>query len=289
MLDREKYYQNIRNYYRESNWLYKYVWYQGKSLGIHFGFADKKTINHTEALINQYKYVIEKAKIRRGMRVFDAGCGVGGAAIYIAQNTGAKVVGITLVSEQAEEAKINAIRGGVDQLTNFLVRDYTKTGFVNESFDVVLGMESVCYSEPKSAFVKEAYRVLKPGGRLVLTDGYCRRKPQSKDENYIVAEFCRGWRLASLVGYQTMTDEMEKAGFKEIKVEDKTDDIAMSANKMRRLVGWWNWGEKLLGWLDWPVVKMARANAQGMRYWLGGLDRGLFGYFAHVAIKPGKA
>lgn len=285
MRDNRQYYEEIKRYYRQSNWLYKHIWYAGKSLGLHFGFADGVTKNHTEALINQYKYVIDKGEIKRGMRVLDAGCGVGGAAIYIAQKTGAEVVGITLVEEQAAEANGNAGAANVSKLTKFVVGDYTKTGFEPNSFDLVFGIESVCYAEPKASFLKEAWRVLKPGGKLVVTDGYRRRGVNGQIDRQILRDFCEGWRLADLVSYQEMKRVIGEGGFINVEVEDKTHYISMSANKMRRLVKWWDLGEILFGWLDLPIVEMARENAKGMRYWLKGLDMGLFGYFAHTAIK----
>lgn len=286
MVDKQKYFDEIRAYYTQSNWLYKYVWYRGKSLGLHFGFADRETKSHTEALINQYKYVIKKGQIGNGMRVLDAGCGVGGASLYIAKVTGARCVGVSLVESQVKEAGENALRQNIQNKVEFLVGDYAHTNLKPESFDVVIGIESICYAAPKRAFLAEAYRLLKPGGRLVITDGYCKHNPQDKTEIFTLKKFCSSWRLANLITYQKMSNEIRKIGFSNVKLEDKTDEIAMSANKMRMLVKWWNLGEILLGWVDLPVVAMARANAMGMRYWLRGLDAGLFGYFAHEAKKP---
>ncbi len=288
MLDRKKYYQKIREYYRDSNLLYKYVWYQGDSLGLHFGFADKKTKNHTEALINQYKYVIEKGKIEEGMSVLDAGCGVGGAAIYIAQQTKAKVWGITLVKEQADEARVNAKKAKLAQKVKFVVGDYTKTEFKNESFDVVFGMESICYSEPRSDFLKEAYRLLKPGGVLVLTDGYRKREIRRGEETVAFSEFLNGWRLNNLVSYKDMARYMKEAKFSEIMIEDKTDFIEMSLNKMRALVRWHFWGEIILGWIKLPIIEMMRLNKEAMRGWIYGVEAGLLGYYGHIGRKSKK-
>jgi len=282
------YYENIRKYYKQSNWLYKHVWYAGKSKGLHFGFTDSETKDHTQALINQYKYVIKKGHIKDGMKILDAGCGVGGAAVYIAKETRAEVVGITLVPEQAVEALEYANKQNVDNLVKFVVGDYLQTGLKSKQFDVIIGIESICYATPKCSFVKEVYRLLKPGGRLVLTDGYRRRELRGKQEEKIMREFCEGWALYGLVSYTEMAREMSKGGFERVKVEDMTEATTMSLNKMRSLVKWWRLGEIVLGWIDLPIVKMARANALAMSAWIKGIDTGLFGYFAHVASKPKK-
>lgn len=287
MLSKRGYYQEIRDYYVQSSWLYKYVWYAGKSLGLHFGFADPETTNHTEALINQYRYVVDRAKIKRGMRVLDAGCGVGGGSIYIAKTTGATVVGITLVPEQVDEARRNAIKAEVGSNVEFCVGDYCMTGFESNSFDVVFGMESVCYAWPKKAFVQEAFRLLKPGGILVLTDGY-RKRAIRADEQQVMTEFCKGWRLVGLASYREMARAIENGGFIQLKIEDMTKATEMSLDKMKKLVWWWRIGERIVGWMDLPIVAMARANARGMKAWIAGVERGLFGYYAHVAMKPKK-
>ncbi len=288
MRSKHQYYAEIREYYSQSNWLYKYVWYAGRSLGLHFGFADGTTASHTEALINQYKYVIRKGIIEDGMQVLDAGCGVGGASIHIARKTGAQCTGISIVPEQIVEARKNAIKAGVGDRVNFLVADYAVTELPSATFDVVFGMESVCYATSKKDFVAESYRVLKPGGMLVLTDGYRKREVKNRDEKQLMKTFCEGWRLADLVSVEDVTRAMRRGGFGDIVVEDKTSEIEMSINKMKRLVGWWRIGEQVLGWVNLPIVKMARANASAMEAWIMGVERGLFGYYAHVAQKPAK-
>jgi cyclopropane fatty-acyl-phospholipid synthase-like methyltransferase len=123
---------------------------------MHCGFWLKDTKNNDEAIINQYKYLVAKASIDQSKKVLDAGCGVGGGAIYIAKHTGATVVGITISPEQIIEAKKNARKAKVDHLTKFTLEDYTKTGFADNSFDVVFAIESVCYAYPKYVFLREA-------------------------------------------------------------------------------------------------------------------------------------
>lgn len=286
MLSKRQYHQQIRDYYAQSNFLYKYIWYAGRSLGLHFGFAYPETVNHTEALVNQYRYVINQAKIKKGMCVLDAGCGVGGASIFIAKQTGAHCTGISIVPEQIAEARENAQRAKVDDEVRFLVADYLETKFKPASFDVVFGIESVCYAWSKKAFVQNAFRLLKPGGTLVLTDGYRRREIKGGEEQRIMTEFCEGWSLVDLASCAEMTREVEKGGFIKLKVEEMTPETEMSLNKMRKLVWWWKIGESILGWIDLPIIAMARANAMAMRAWIEGVERELFGYYAHVAIKP---
>lgn len=266
----------IASYYKRSGWLYKYMWYSKKSLGLHYGFWDGHTRTHDEALNNQFKQVVVKAKIKKNSKVLDAGCGVGGGAIYIARHTGASVVGITISPDQVAEASGNAARAGVDQLTNFLLADYTKMPFVDRSFDVVFAIESACYAYPKQLFLKEAYRVLKPGGTLVISDGYTTRKPKNEEEKKIIARFCAGWRLEELIGVEHMTEAIRRCGFNRIELVDKTPEIQPSLLRMQWLIML----AKPLLWLG-----IIRDNAQSMQASVDGVRRGLMGYYVHVGRK----
>ena len=70
--------------------------------------------------------------------------------------------------------KCFAIAGkkGTGDKTNFEIMNYSATNFPGNSFDVIWGCESICYADSKELFIKEAYRLLKPGGRLVVADGF---------------------------------------------------------------------------------------------------------------------
>lgn len=278
----------IADYYRRSHWLYKYFWYSQKSLGLHFGFWFQSTKTKDEAIINQYRYVIDRAKISRGMRVLDAGCGVGGGAIYIAKQTGALVNGVTIVAEQAKEAERNARKAHVAVHVRFEKSDYSHTNFPEKFFDVVFAMESACYSYPKSLFLKEAYRVLKPGGVLVITDGYCRRRPKNRYEESVIAKFCRGWRLQELCVYSGMTTAMKNAKFDKITVEDMTAIVRPTLGVMRRLVNLAKPAMYLAKYLTFLPMKIIEDNVVSIQMLWEADKLELFGYFAHTAEKPGK-
>src|SRR5262249_5518290 len=60
-----------------------------ESLGFHFGLADEKTPSLQAALMETNRYLADRAGIKRGARVLDAGCGVGGSALFLAEEHGA--------------------------------------------------------------------------------------------------------------------------------------------------------------------------------------------------------
>lgn len=266
----------IISYYNQSHWLYKVFWYNKSSLGLHFGIDDKQTKNLIQSQENQYKILIKEGKIRPGMKVLDAGCGVGGASIYIAEKTKAQVFGISLVPKQIQDAKQNSSKRNMSQLTNFMVMDYTKTTFPDNYFDIVFGIESVCHAYPKENFLNEVYRILKKNGKLVIADGYRIRKETSKMELSITKNFCSGWKLAELIEEKKMAKKIIKTGFKSLKMLDKTSNLSLSKMRLKLLMSLGQFFQFLPG---------VRGNLLAMKSVFLGLDKGLFGYFIHIASK----
>jgi len=281
----KKYLDEISDYYERSGWLYKTFWYGKKSLGLHFGYWDSETKSHEEAIVNQYKHVLNSAKIMPGMRVLDAGCGVGGGAIYIAKSVATEVVGITISKSQVKLAKMYAKRTGVGHLTDFVLGDYTRMPFPNNYFDCVYAVESVCHATPKRAFLKEAFRVLKPGGCLVINDGYRKREARDLNEKAVIARFCKAFRLRELVSVRVMTKEIRRAGFKNIKVTDKTEAVLPSLKKIQRLLFIFSVPIYLADKLPLGIFSIIRDNATALRMTLKSVNLGLTGHYSHTAVK----
>jgi len=121
---------------------------------------------------------------------------VGGAAVFLARSFGCRVHGITLSARQVETCRRNAARYGVDHLTHFDRRDYLATGIADESFDVVWAVESVCYAFDKADFLREAIRLLRPGGRLVLADAISLADEEAPDYLITIATLTGAARVA---------------------------------------------------------------------------------------------
>ena len=217
-----KYYDNTLPYYRR-------FWYRGgESNALHYGFWDNETKSVEEALLNENRFLAEVAKIQSTDKVLDAGCGVGGSSIWLAKQKRVKVIGITLSEKQIKEAKKLAKRVGVDGEVEFQLKDFLKTGFEDNSFDVVWAIESVCHTENKIDFLLEAYRILRSGGRLIVADGILKRDP-NPDEEKLYKDFLIGLALPNLEKFSNFENTMVDVGFKNIKALDKTADIKKSA------------------------------------------------------------
>ena len=219
--DPKTYYDELYSDY-EKNWSKDHM---------HYGFWDEGITTHEESLINTVKTVTDALEIQDGMKVLDAGCGVGGASRYVVNHYKAGVTGITysdLLLEKATEYSTSYD----PSILKFHFMDYTKTEFPDESFDRIFGLESVCYANDKHDFIKEVFRILKPGGKLVVADGYQIKNTLNEHEAKILDEFCEGWALPNLATVDYFREGLEKYGFENIQYIDKTPLVLKSSKKM---------------------------------------------------------
>ena len=225
---------SIAKHYDETLPYYKHLWSR-KANAIHYGFWDEKTRSVEEALINENRWLAQVTDIKPSDKVLDAGCGIGGSSVWIAKNIGANVVGITLSEKQLREASKLAIEYKVIDKVEFEIGDYLHTRFPDSTFDVVWAVESVCYAENKADFLKEAYRILKPSGRVVIADGFLNRDVLEIEKKSL-DDLLMGFALSNLAKISDFKKDMDLVGFKETKSWDKSTNVKKSLKILYRRV-----------------------------------------------------
>jgi len=245
------YHQNIIDYYRDGEVTYRDVWDLDRSMAIHFGYWDEQVKSFSQSLTRFNAVLAELAGIQSHHRVLDAGCGVGGSSIYLAQNIGCEVIGITLSTEQVATAKKNSHVHDVAKLTHFQAADYCNTPFEDASFDVVWALESVCYAESKFAFLKEAFRLLKKDGKLIVADGFASQQHKKECDKQLMKIWANAWAVKELAVIETFCEETGKAGFKNVFIKNVSKNILYSSKRLYYL----SLLAKLVGRAHWLVGK----------------------------------
>jgi cyclopropane fatty-acyl-phospholipid synthase-like methyltransferase len=283
-LDNHK--QEIVNYYEECDDAYRDAWGMDQNLQLNLGLWKKGTKNLKEALLNLNEEVAQKAELKAGMKVLDAGCGVGGTAIYFAKHYQVEVTGITLTPHQVEKAKENARKAGVEKLCHFQLMDYMATSFENESFDVITGLESICYAEPKFGFLVEAKRLLKKGGKIVLAENLQGKADLTASEfKCLYTNAFHGCKVNSLDTEEQYLENFEKLNFSNYQCEDYTDLIRPSIKRLRRFyyAAWaYNKWHSVIGK---PFSNTKEANTKMCYFLQSSLKRGLWKYGIIKAVK----
>lgn len=171
---------SFQRYYEEAGPDYA-TW--SPNFNMHFGFF-RRGMNplNREAMLEQMNCeVLERLQLANqssvyaSPRVLDMGCGLGATLRSFArQLPSADLTGITLVPWQLEQGRQlnHACPGG--QSIKLMLGNYEHTALPSESFDAVYAIESSCYARGanKSAFLREAHRLLRPGGQIVIADGF---------------------------------------------------------------------------------------------------------------------
>ncbi|MGH8983768.1 MAG: class I SAM-dependent methyltransferase [Acidimicrobiia bacterium] len=102
--------------------------------------------------------------------VADVACGLGASSLQLAREAGCRVVGIDLSPDSVEAARRAAQAEALDGSVRFLVGDAEALPLGDASVDGVLCECSLCTFPDKRSATAELGRVLKPGGRLALSD-----------------------------------------------------------------------------------------------------------------------
>ncbi|MCB0775327.1 MAG: methyltransferase domain-containing protein [Chitinophagaceae bacterium] len=280
------YQQRIADYYRDTENAYKDSWDLNNSLSIHYGYWDDKVRSFPQSLIRMNEIMAEAATIKAGDYVLDAGCGVGGSSIFLAKNIGAKVMGITLSQRQAEQANKNAVTNGVENSVQFELRNYSDTDLPANSFDVTWGCESICYAENKEQFIREAFRLLRPGGRLVVADGFV--TDFKNNENLIIRKWLDGWQVNYLETPERFLEYAKNAGFRDMSYRDISKATVHSS---RRLYKVYYLAKMYLLWkkinFSKPATLMQKKNIEACKYQFIGMKTKLWQYGLFTAVKPG--
>lgn len=275
---------DVRTYYEHTRFDYRTIWNHNRNLAVHFGYYDEQATHHQAALDNMNRVMADLADIRPGEKVLDAGCGVGGACFWLAENRQADVTGISIVPRQIEDCRNNARRRNTSNVT-FLEADYCKTPFPDGSFDVVWACESVCHAVDKGRFYREAARLLKPGGRLIMAEYLRCSRPLSTAAEQLLAEWLRPWAIPDLDTAEEHLGHAAMAGFSAAEWQNVTPQVRVSLRNLNELCRkWWPWGRVLRALRIVSAIRLNNVRASIRQY--EALQAGAWQYGMIRAGKP---
>jgi len=155
------------------------------------------------------------AGLKEGETVIDLGAGAGFDAFIAARQVGptGRVIGIDMTPQMLERARQNAVKAEVASYVEFREGTIEQLPVVNDSVDVILSNCVINLSPDKPQVFREAFRVLKPGGRLAVSD-IVLSEPLPEDVARIAAVY-----VACVGGASTEAEyigAMKAAGFENI-------------------------------------------------------------------------
>lgn len=164
--------------------------------------------------------------LSRPSQLLDLACGSGKPTLRIAQKTGCHVSGVDLHSDAIVSAKANARELGYEGRTKFYQGNAAeRLSFMSSSFDAITCIDAINHLPDRPRVLEEWHRVLKPGGRLLVTDPIVLTGPITNVEIAIRAS------IGLFVFVPVGLDEalLKQAGFEVERIEDRTQNMAMNA------------------------------------------------------------
>ena len=197
---------------------------------------------------------LELAGVGPGDRLLDVACGHGTSALLAARELGCEVVGLEFGARAVEEASQAARAAGLQERVTFRRGDAEALPFDSASFDAVLCECSLCTFPDKARAASELRRVLRPGGRLALSDvvvEHSRLPAELRGPLSVLA--CVGAALPRS-GYERL---LADAGLPVLTVEPRDEDAALLARRVHDRLR----GARLLGVERMPGAPLATAEA----------------------------
>jgi len=153
------------------------------------------------------------------MHILEVGCGIGGAARRLAHEAGCRVTGLDLSVEYIETAKrLTQLLNMPEEIT-FVAASALALPFGNDTFDGAWSIQMNMNIEDKPAWLKELFRVLKPGSRLVLYE-VC---GHTITPLHFPVPWAQSDSMSFLVPPDAFREIIESAGFALEVWHDKTD------------------------------------------------------------------
>jgi tocopherol O-methyltransferase len=197
--------EEVADHYEELDRIYRELWGEH----VHHGLWRTGRETPTEAVEQLVELVAAEAGVSAGMAAVDIGCGYGATARQLVARHGARVTGLTITPAQYH----HAVAATPTDNPRYLLRDWLVNGLPDAAFDAAYAIESTEHMEDKGRAFAEAFRVLRPGGRLAVCVWTAADPCRRWQERYLLEPICREGRLPGMGTEADYRNLLTGAGF----------------------------------------------------------------------------
>jgi sarcosine/dimethylglycine N-methyltransferase len=267
-----------RSYYnsRDADLFYHTVWGgEDLHLGIYETQADSIFIASRRTIDRMAE---QTTRLSKGASVLDLGAGFGGTARYLARRFGARVTALNLSEVENERNRAMTAAQNLGDLVQVVDGSFQALPFPAESFDVVWSQDAILHSNDRAQVLREAARVLRPGGEFVFTD------PMQADDcpPQVLDPILSRIHLQSLGSPNFYQQVARSLGLEVVRVEDQSPNLirhyATVAQETER-----QWKELVRKGIS---IEYLESMLQGLRRWVEGGQQGWLVWAIFVMRKP---
>ena len=215
--DRAQHPGDVADHYDELDPIYRAIWGENVHHGLWRTGRESPT-EAVEALSDHVGALLGLGDDTPPRKLIDIGCGYGATARRFAARHGASVTGYTLSSEQAGH-------GGASPGIDIHVGDWLHNDLPDGIADGAYAIESSEHMADKAGFFAQAFRVLKPGGRLVVCVWLADEDAGPWAIRHLLEPICREGRLASMGTRGEYELWARQAGFTLLSYEDVSRQV----------------------------------------------------------------
>lgn len=230
---------DVGTYYTEAGMDYR-AW--SRSFNMHFGYFrwPANPFGLEPMLEEMSQQVFRRLELTDGMRVLDLGCGLGAPARSLIAGHAVTVTAVTIVEWQVAKARAlaeevaSAPRGQVE----WMLADFTALDLPAGTYDAAFSIEACCHApgSSKEPFIRECARLLRPGARLVVADGFMKRSAGlPRWYAGLLGYMTRSWAVERFADISEFKASLQHHGFDVLVEEDISWRIAPSVMHVPRV------------------------------------------------------
>jgi N-methyltransferase StaMA len=195
----------VGEFYDDVAWITEIL---GGNIHVGYWWDDDDRTPLLEAINRFTDFVGAKLRLKAGQHLLDVGCGAGVPAIRLGQRTDVTITGITNSDWHQGEATRRVKAAGLQRQVHIEYGDAAALIYPDNTFDAVLALESLPHAADRGQWLREMLRVLKPGGRVALTD-LSREATLTEEDRAILVDYT----LAPPPTPMEFVDLVQRSGF----------------------------------------------------------------------------
>ncbi|MGC9436001.1 MAG: SAM-dependent methyltransferase [Methanomicrobiales archaeon] len=219
--------ENAKSYYdSDVDAIYQSTW-GGEN--IHCGIYER-TDDVRQASMETNRFLADHLDLGSDARVLDLGSGYGGLCRYLARRYGCRVTGLNISERQNRRAIQKNRSEGLDHLIDIQQGTFQDPPFGDGEFDAIVSQDALVHSPSKPRVIREACRILSPGGRLAFFDILLGDENIPEKEQQEIYRRIRLTDMATFLYYHTL---LQKAGFRILTIQNRTPDLTTHYARVR--------------------------------------------------------